>query len=626
MMSPADKLDPRHICKPSRIFIIRLSLLPESGEIMRTKDDYCERVKTWLTAATAGFSPGRTQIKMGETSAQYSASIAGMEGFSRLLWGLFPLLSGGTTTPLWADFLEGIRHGTDPQHHEYWGDLEDNDQRCVEMAVFGLGLALPGSPLWGALTAKEQDHLVRWLRQSATINVPDNNWHFFPVLIQVGLKCVGADYDMMVINQHLDAAEAFYLGNGWYSDGKDKPRDYYIASGFHFYGLLYSHFMQDVDPQRCMRYRQRARQFAQDYIYYFTPSGAAIPFGRSLTYRFVQVAFWSAVAFTGLDVFTPGIIKGLITRHLDDWLTRPFIMRDGLFSIGYHYPNLVMAEDYNSPGSPYWALKAMLILALPDNSEFWQAECEPLPALASIHCIAEAGQFIIRSDRDNHAFLLMSGQFDRNNFVNFEQKYSKFAYSSHFGFTLERGRYGLRHAACDSMLLFSAGDDYYRGRRECDEVAITPDYLRCDWRPWADVRVTTWLIPAADAHIRLHYISTPRALACCEGGFAVDHHALTDSLSESNGLTLRASSGISQIVDLLNRRQPSTVLTPPGSNILFAPPAMIPCLQTTLNAGSHWLATWVAATPGHLQTTCEAVYFDSEQRQLHVNGRTIEIN
>lgn len=592
---------------------------------MRTKQDYSELVQQWISDASKGFSPGRAQIKMGDTSAQYSAATAGMEGFSRLLWGLFPLLSGGGQTPLWSDFLTGISHGTDPEHAEYWGDLGDNDQRCVEMAVYGLGLALPHSPLWSSLTPSGQDNLERWLRQSADIRIPDNNWHFFPVLIQVGLKCVGRGYDMMVINRHLDAIEPFYLGNGWYSDGEGKPRDYYISSGFHFYSLLYSHFMQDVDPQRCMRYRQRARQFAQDYIHYFTAQGVAIPFGRSLTYRFVQVAFWSAVACTGLDVFTPGIVKGVILRHLDAWLTRPFVTPDGLFSIGYHYPNLVMAEDYNSPGSPYWGLKAMLILALPDEHPFWQAECEPLPELDSPHPIKQAMQFIVRNPEDDHAFLLMSGQFDRNNFVNFEQKYSKFAYSSHFGFTLERGRYGLNHAACDSMLLFCAQDEYWRGRRECDLVEMTADFIRSEWHPWQDVRVTTWLIPAGAAHVRIHHVVTPRSVECCEGGFAVNQHTLTETQHERCTLTLKARHGVSQIACLLKARQATSVITPPNSNVLFAPPAEIPCLLTTLHAGTHWLATWVAASPGEFHATCEHFHFDSGQRQLCLGEKTIHI-
>lgn len=592
---------------------------------MRIKHDYCELVHQWITAATSGFSPGHAQIKMGETSALYPANIAGMEGFSRLLWGLLPILAGGYQTPLWSKFVTGVRHGCDPKHPEYWGKLGDNDQRCVEMAVYGLGLALPHSALWSSLTTSEQENLVNWLQQSAEINIPDNNWHFFPVLVQVGLKCVGCDYDMGTINRHLDAIESFYLGNGWYCDGTGKPRDYYISSGFHFYSLLYSQFMQDVDPQRCMLYRQRARQFARDYIYYFTAEGNTIPFGRSLTYRFIHVAFWSAVAFTELDVYSPGVIKGLILRHLDMWLDQPFLTNNGLFSIGYIYPNLVMAEDYNSPGSPYWALKSMLILALPDKHEFWQIEREPLPGLEPIHLIKEAGQFIIHDECTDHAFLLMSGQFDHNNFVNFEQKYGKFAYSSHFGFTLERGRFGLNHAACDSMLLFSTQDNYWRGRRECSEVEITDDYLRSEWWPWNDVHVITWLIPIGSEHVRIHQVSTHRSLDCSEGGFSINQHTVTNISTEHHATTVQATSGISQIYDLLATREASNVITPPNSNVMFAPPAVIPCLSTTLDAGTHWLATWVAASPENRPKSCENIHFNSDQQRLNLGERVIII-
>ena len=41
-----------------------------------------------------------------------------------------------------------------------------------------------------------------------------------------------------------------------------------------------------------------------------------------------------------------------------------------------------MCEDYNAPGSPYWALKTYLMLALPESHPFWQAEEQPLPSLA----------------------------------------------------------------------------------------------------------------------------------------------------------------------------------------------------------------------------------------------------
>lgn len=591
---------------------------------MRTKQHYSALVARWIAAAVPHLSVDCTRLHAGDTAAQYPDDVAGMEGFIRLLWGLFPLISGGVTPPWHDKFITGVRHGCDPQHPGYWGDVGDNDQRCVEMAAFGLGLALPGSGLWQALTPGEQDNLVRWLSQSADVAVPDNNWHFFPVLIQLGLKCVGREYDMAVIDRHLDAIEPFWLGNGWYCDGKGKPRDYYIASAFHFYGLIYSHFMQDVDPARCLRYRQRAQQFAEDYRYYFTADGAGIPFGRSLTYRFVQVAFWSAVAFTGLEVFSPGVVKGLILRHLDYWLDQPFTDASGLFSIGYAYPNLIMAEDYNSPGSPYWALKAMLILALPEESAFWQAACEPLAALEAIHPIPQAGQIIVHSAAHRHAWLLMSGQFDKNNFVNFDQKYGKFAYSSQFGFTLERGRYGLNHAAVDSMLLFSAGDEYYRGRRACDSAEVTASWVRSSWRPWDDVTVTSWLLPLEEGHVRIHRIATPRPLSCVEGGFAANHHRQICLNQRADAITVETSDDYSRIVNLHGDRHPRVVTTPPNSNVLYAAPADIPCLSGQLSAGTHWLACYVSADPGAVRPVPDLTFNDATQH-LTVNGKTLTI-
>ena len=80
--------------------------------------------------------------------------------------------------------------------------------------------------------------------------------------------------------------------------------------------------------------------------------------------------------------------------------------------------------------------------------------------------------------------MLTSGQLELNNYVNTEAKYTRFAYSSRFGFTLERGRYGLKHAACDSMLLLSDNDNYWRGRRECEEVTVAENAIFCRWSPW----------------------------------------------------------------------------------------------------------------------------------------------
>ncbi|MCT6980879.1 hypothetical protein M1697_22635, partial [Salmonella enterica subsp. enterica serovar Oranienburg] len=90
--------------------------------------------------------------------------------------------------------------------------------------------------------------------------------------------------------------------------------------------------------------------------------------------------------------------------------------------------------------------------------------------------------------------------------------------------TLERGHYGLNHAACDSMLMFSEQDNYWRGRRECDSVEMTDALIRSRWLPWSNVVVTTWLVPFQQGHIRIHRVETARLLDCVEGGFALNRH------------------------------------------------------------------------------------------------------
>ncbi|MBU5895479.1 DUF2264 domain-containing protein, partial [Vibrio cholerae O1] len=55
------------------------------------------------------------------------------------------------------------------------------------------------------------------------------------------------------------------------------------------------------DAERLKKIRESATLFAQDYPYWFDRKGRAVPFGRSLTYRFAQGAFWSALVFADLE-------------------------------------------------------------------------------------------------------------------------------------------------------------------------------------------------------------------------------------------------------------------------------------------------------------------------------------
>ena len=83
------------------------------------------------------FSPGGARVKLSATGAIFDYPAAELEGFARPLWGLTPLAAGGADFAHWELFRQGLANGTDPEHPEYWGQVNSTDQRMVELAAVG---------------------------------------------------------------------------------------------------------------------------------------------------------------------------------------------------------------------------------------------------------------------------------------------------------------------------------------------------------------------------------------------------------------------------------------------------------------------------------------------------------
>jgi hypothetical protein len=102
------------------------------------------------------------------------------------------------------------------------------------------------------------------------------------------------------------AAEPGLTLQGFPSDGDNticKAYDYYATSfAIPFYTLLYARLAGVSDPIRAKRFRERAIANLPNVAQLFAPDGGAIPFGRSMTYRFACSAFCAAVAFDELEV------------------------------------------------------------------------------------------------------------------------------------------------------------------------------------------------------------------------------------------------------------------------------------------------------------------------------------
>ncbi len=574
---------------------------------LRTRQDLVNAALQLISPLPKYLTPGKARLMLGHSGASYPESVAGMEGFSRVLWALVPMLAGKCpeAEPLWTVWREGLIHGTDPEHEEYWGDIGPFDQRMVEMAVMGMALCLIPERFYHELTPAQQDNLYRWLEQINRHEMPKNNWQFFRILVNIGFMHVGRPVNEDRLRRDLDDMEGHYVADGWYFD-KATQRDYYTLWAFHYYGLVYAKVMEQHDPERAARFRERARLIMPRFACWFDREGRGLPYGRSLTYRFAQSSFFSACALSGVTAegLDWGEIKGLLLRNVRFWMQRPIFDRDGVLTIGYGYPNLVISEGYNAPGSPYWAMKVFAVLALPEEHPFWQAEEKPYMPPA-ILC-DEQVRLVLTRDADNRQVIAYTAGNHAYEHMHEDEKYEKFAYSSQFAFSVVKEAGTLNKGAFDSMLVVKGEKDLWHARSGCDSFSLSEKEIAFTWSPVDGVHIESRIIPVGMWHVRKHVITADRPLEAAEAAFAVPRDIpgkrLCDRIETvcQAGEASAAAHGVqgSTAIYAVRGYECGQVLYPEANTNLMSSRTVIPTLHATIPAGTTTLVCAVFADAG----------------------------
>ncbi|KAJ2912957.1 hypothetical protein MD484_g7452, partial [Candolleomyces efflorescens] len=603
-----------------------------SSNPLLTKSDLAQFLKDLLDPLAAYTSPGGSRIHLGYTGTHYDDVAAQLEGFARPLWGLASLLKGGGLYEGSKRWVDGLKNGVDSGSPEFWGYMRDKDQRMVECSPIGFFLASCPKETWGSYSEGERGKLEAWLNVMNEKEMPNTNWLWFRVFANLGLKKAGSTkYNAERMKADLDHLDTFYIGEGWSRDGPEGvvQLDYYSSSfAIQFAQLVYSKLMREEDPVRSEEYRNRAVKFALDFVHYFDEEGRAIPFGRSMVYRFAMSSFWGALAYADVDLPAPltwGIIKGLQLRNLRYWAREApgAYNKDGTLTIGFNYPNMNLTENYNSPGSVYWCCKSFITLSLEDDHPFWTSKEEAYPDVLKGTVKLLKNPLHIASNLGGHTFILSSGQQCSYPVKQSAAKYGKLAYSSAFGYSVPVGSLTLEELGGDNTLALSDDEgETWKCRRETKEARIEEGagWLRSMWYPWKGVEVETWLIPPRKEnplwHLRIHRIRTKRDLISAEGGFAIygqgkDGRALNllsgagESENEGtveDGPVARATSsaGVSGIaaVETDAKRQGKAMRMDANTN-LVEPRTVLPTLMGSHGAGEedHWLVTAVFALP-----------------------------
>ncbi|GEA49899.1 hypothetical protein VIN01S_07030 [Vibrio inusitatus NBRC 102082] len=572
---------------------------PFSNNPLESRADYQRLVNDMYEPLVPYYEKQGASIDFGDGSALFDMKASSLEGVARPLWGVIPLVVGGGEFKYWPLVREMITQGVDSESPHYWGATSDIDQRSVEMAVFGLLLALIPSEGWEPLDAETKEKFAVWLASIQQCMMAQNNWLFFTLLVQAGLRNVGRDdlVDDALEQTYLDRLASFYRGDGWYSDGGWGAIDHYGGFAMHFYSLIYATLLKNVDGQYADLFRERSNSFLEPFAYWFAENGECIAVGRSLIYRFATASFWGMAAVAGLDELPMSKIKGLWARQIRCWKDKPIFSSNGLLTRGYDYPNVAVAEAYNSPTSPYWAMKAFIPLLLPETHEFWQADAAPLNLNKRIYPMPAADSIVQRvgghSVLHYGAHIITQWQPD---------KYNKFAYSTNFGMDVNSLQYSHSLSFGDNILAFSFDQGTnWQMRLSNEGCTVSDDGLEILWNSGSVDVTTNIIILNGGRFVRRHKFTLEQSAWVVESGFAIDtwrveHQVLNQTNGSESVIDILGSNGRSIIRSLDGYQKSAQVINRIHTNIQ-SPRTQVPYLLSKLDAGEYELISEFEVNP-----------------------------
>ncbi|SMY34728.1 hypothetical protein PMAL9190_01820 [Photobacterium malacitanum] len=315
--------------------------------------------------------------------SQQNARTDAMEGTSRVLPTLAAWLSHHGPQPLVGlndkplDIVAMLRQaflaGTNPQHAGYWGQLHDYDQRICESADLALALWLSREYVWQQMTAAEQAQIITWFKQVNHCQTVDNNWHLFPLTVQLVIKALTGE-DSVAYDKYQRIKE-FHVGDGWFRDGAKGNYDYYNAWGFHY--SLY--WLDQIDANFDRDFiHQTLADFVSQYRYFFTVEGLPF-FGRSACYRLAAAAPLIMAVDQHSEVISAGEAQRAFATSLEYFISHG-AMQHGAPTQGLFGDDTRLVDNYSGPASSFWSLRALNIaLFCGERCGLWQAQQQPLP-------------------------------------------------------------------------------------------------------------------------------------------------------------------------------------------------------------------------------------------------------
>lgn len=515
--------------------------------------------------------------------SKYDDNAMKLEKFSRSLLGYGPLLYNKPNSEVLRQILFCISEGVNPKSANFWGTTKKMDQRHVEMFSILFFLYNLREQIDEDFFRQNRNNLLSWFSNINHVKLPNNNWLFFGLLVNVLLYKLGIkDMDWEKIRQLQLEIDSLYISDGIYQDGQDSQVDYYNSFSLHFYGLIYVKLMNAEDKKICDVYVDRYKLFINKFRTFFSYTGDSIPYGRSLVYRFGVCASISAAIYA--EIRTEYEDSIVIYKNVKWWLDKDIFDTNGFLNLGYTYRNHKILEDYSSYGSPYWAFKAFVGLYSKKGFDISEGDNS---FKKSVDLKITFSKFILQSSNGNRYFypVILSTGFS-NSISHYNEKYLKFCYTNLFGFNVDGDASKVNDVALDSSLSILEGNVEFHDRIDVKSILLSENIYKTCFKLGNDYTISSTIICFSPWHVRVHVIDSPNDAIFREGGFPVN---LSDDITEEKNNSMLEISNSKQrvaIAPLYGGCIVSSMSLSPNTNVLYRK-TVIPVAQCALKKGKN---------------------------------------
>lgn len=173
------------------------------------------------------------------------------------------------------------------------------------------------------------------------------------------------------------------------------------------------------------------------------------------------------------------------------------------------------------------------------------------------------------------------------------EKYSKFAYSSKFAFSIARSNVTLPENAPDSMLAFEVHGYIFVKNTIEEDYVIDENKIVYGWVPFPGIRVRTTILPTGTGHVRTHEICSEIPCRAYNCGFALstdDYKPFTQDVDEAAQIT--NGDGYCRVKSLAGNGKAEVLVPDPNTNLVH-PKTRIPMAVYEIAKGVQTIRTEV---------------------------------